>query len=37
MANYDFQNILSPLDFEYLTRDLLSAELKNRTNCIRRR
>lgn len=28
MANYDFQNILSPLDFEYLTRDLLSADLK---------
>lgn len=28
MANYDFENILSPLDFEYLIRDLLSAELK---------
>lgn len=28
MANYDFQNLLSPLDFEHLVKDLLSAELK---------
>lgn len=28
MANYDFQAILSPLDFEHLVRDLLSRELK---------
>jgi hypothetical protein len=27
MTNYDFQTILSPLDFEYLVRDLLSKEL----------
>lgn len=27
MTNYDFQTILSPLDFEYLVRDLISAEL----------
>ena len=27
MTNYDFENILSPIDFEYLIRDLLSAEL----------
>jgi len=28
MANYDFQTILSPLDFEHLVRDLLSKELQ---------
>lgn len=28
MTNYDFQNILSPLDFEHLVRDLLSKELE---------
>lgn len=27
MANYDFQAILSPLDFEHLVRDLLSRDL----------
>lgn len=27
MTNYDFQTILSPLDFEYLVRDLISEEL----------
>jgi len=27
MTNYDFENILSPLDFEYLIRDLLSVDL----------
>ncbi|MCU4188637.1 restriction endonuclease [Flavobacterium sp. HXWNR29] len=27
MANYDFQNLLSPLDFEHLVRDLLSKDL----------
>ena len=27
MTNYDFQTILSPLDFEYLVRDLISKEL----------
>lgn len=27
MANYDFQTLLSPLDFEHLVRDLLSKEL----------
>ncbi|MFT7611090.1 MAG: hypothetical protein ACI9J3_000028 [Parvicellaceae bacterium] len=28
MANYDFQSLLSPLDFEHLVKDLLSAELQ---------
>lgn len=28
MANYDFENLLSPLDFEHLCRDLLSKDLK---------
>ncbi|MBN2893092.1 MAG: restriction endonuclease [Bacteroidales bacterium] len=28
MANYDFENILSPLDFEHLVKDLLSRELE---------
>jgi hypothetical protein len=27
MANYDFQSLLSPLDFEHLVRDLLSQDL----------
>ena len=27
MANYDFGNILSPLDFEHLVRDILSRDL----------
>lgn len=27
MANYDFQSLLSPLDFEHLVRDLLSKDL----------
>jgi hypothetical protein len=27
MANYDFQSLLSPLDFEYLVKDLLSRDL----------
>lgn len=27
MANYDFQNLLSPFDFEHLVRDLLSRHL----------
>lgn len=27
MADYDFENILSPIDFEHLVRDLLSREL----------
>lgn len=27
MANYDFQTLLSPLDFEHLVRDLLSRDL----------
>ncbi|OMQ12485.1 restriction endonuclease [[Flexibacter] sp. ATCC 35103] len=29
MANYDFQSILSPFDFEHLVRDLLSRKLQS--------
>jgi len=28
MANYDFQSLLSPIDFEHLAKDLLSKDLK---------
>lgn len=32
MANYDFENLLSPLDFEHLIKDLLSRELSIELN-----